>query len=115
MLYLNVLARSINHALYPRMSKAWPYRMGEFGAFATARPAPSGARDAHRARLAAARSPHLRALYGSEFDRAVVTYQVLVLGHPIRMLGNTLSLASATDRQTRRTIAVTVTAVLNIA
>src|SRR5437660_553934 len=29
-LYLNVLARCINYALYPRMSKAWPGRRADF-------------------------------------------------------------------------------------
>lgn len=115
-LYLNVLARCINYALYPRMSKAWPDRPGELGRL----------RDASFRLIGVIAMPitvgslllaprTFRFLYGPRFDRAVLTYQLLVVVVPIRMLGHTLSLAlSATDRQTRRTIAVTITAAANV-
>jgi O-antigen/teichoic acid export membrane protein len=55
-------------------------------------------------------------LYGPRFDRAVLTYQLLVLVIPVRMLGHTFSVAlAAADRQTRRTVAVAVVAGLNVA
>ena len=45
----------------------------------------------------------------------MLTYQLLILIIPVRMVGNTMSLAlAATDRQTARTVAVTVTAALNV-
>lgn len=115
-LNLNVLARSINHALYPRMSRAWPGRVRAFGQL----------RDASFRAISLIAMPAVVGsfllapqtfdfLYGPEFDRAVVTYQVLVLVIPVRMLGNTLSLSlAATDRQKRRTVAVTVVAALNV-
>jgi len=115
-LYLNVLARCINHALYPRMSKAWPDRLGDFRRLRDASyraigliamPAAVGCL------LLAGRTFHL--LYGSRFNRAIVTYQLLVLVIPVRMLGNTLSLSlSAANLQTRRTVAVTMAAALNV-
>ena len=115
-LYLNVVARSINHALYPRMSKAWPDRLNEFrrlrdGSFRAI--GLLGVPVAVASLLLAPRTFHF--LYGDEFDRAVLTYQLLVLIIPVRMLGNTLSLAlSSADLQTKRTVAVTAAAALNI-
>lgn len=116
-LYLNVLARSINYALYPRMSRSWPHDLRRFRRL----------RDGSFRALGLISVPIavgclllagqiFSLLYGPKFDRAVVTYQLLVLVIPIRMLGNTLSLSlSAIDLQTRRTIAVTVAAGLNLA
>ena len=96
-LYMNVLARCINYALYPRMSKAWP---GEPKTLASLLLAPQ----------------IFRFLYGQKFDRAVLTYQLLVLVIPVRMLSHTFSLAlAAMDRQTRRTVAVTTAAATNVA
>ena len=54
-------------------------------------------------------------LYGPSFAAAVLTYQLLVLVIPVRMVEHTLSLSlAATDQQTRRTVAVTVAAVANV-
>lgn len=116
-LYFNVLARSVNHALYPRMARAWPdsldtfrrLRHASFSAIAfIALPC------AVASLLLAPRTFDL--LYGPRFDAAVLTYQVLVLAIPLRMLGHTMSLSlAAADRQTRRTMAVTVVAALNVA
>lgn len=115
-LYFNVLARSLNHALYPRMSKAWPVRPDQF----------------RRLRDASLRSIGLVAvpiavgclllaprtfdvLYGPEFDRAVLAYQVLILVIPLRMLSHTLSISlAAADRQNRRVIGVATVTALNI-
>jgi O-antigen/teichoic acid export membrane protein len=114
---LNVLARSINHALYPRMSRAWP---GKVQAFRRLRDA--SFRTISLIAVPATVGSFLLApetiyfLYGPEFAPAVVTYQLLVLVIPIRMLGNTLSLSLvATDRQKQRMVAVSTTAALNIA
>lgn len=115
-LYFNVIARSINHALYPRMSKAWPGRPRDFRRL----------RDASLRAIALIAVPITVAslllaprtfdlLYGPKFDKAVLTYQLLVLVIPVRMIGHTFSLAlAAADRQARRTIAVTVVALLNV-
>ncbi len=115
-LNLNVLARSINHALYPRMSRAWPGKVQTFcrlrdASFRTisliAVPATVGSF------LLAAET--IDFLYGPEFAPAVATYQLLVLVIPVRMLGNTLSLSLvATDRQKQRVVAVATAAALNI-
>ncbi len=115
-LNLNVLARSLNRALYPRMSRAWPSQVQTFrrlrdGSFRTialvAMPAAVGSF------LLAPETFDF--LYGPEFDPAIVTYQLLVLVIPIRMLGNTLSLSlAATDRQKPRMVAVAMAAVLNL-
>jgi O-antigen/teichoic acid export membrane protein len=116
-LNLNVLARSLNHALYPRMSRAFPNQMRTFRTL----------RDASFRTISLIAVPATVAgfllaplifdfLYGPEFDPAVVTYQLLVLVIPIRMLGNTLSLSLvAADRQKARMIAVAVAAGLNVA
>ena len=116
-LYLNVLARCINHALYPRMSKAWPARREEFGRL----------RDASFRVIGVIGMPIMVAslllaprtfgfLYGERFDRAVLTYQLLVLVIPIRMLSHTFSLALASmNQQTRRTALVSVAAGSNLA
>jgi O-antigen/teichoic acid export membrane protein len=114
-LYLNVLARVLNTALYPRMSRAWPdpRRLGRY-------------RDVSLRLLAIVGVPImvgslllapaiLRFVYGSRFDQAVLAYQVLVLVIPVRMLGHTLGTAlTAADGQTRRTVAVASAAVLNL-
>jgi O-antigen/teichoic acid export membrane protein len=54
-------------------------------------------------------------LYGPAFAPAVLTYQLLALVIPVRMLGHTVSLSlAATDRQTPRTVAVSVAAAANV-
>jgi len=115
-LNLNVVARSINRALYPRMSRAWPGNVEAFRRL----------RDASFRSIAIIAVPVTIAsfllapetfdfLYGPEFEPAVVTYQLLVLCIPVRMLGHTLSLSlAATDRQKHRMIAVATAAAVNL-
>jgi O-antigen/teichoic acid export membrane protein len=116
-LYFNVLARSINRALYPRMSKAWPDRPGDFGRLRDASLRSIGFIAMPIAVASLLLAPRtFDVLYGPRFDRAVLTYQLLVLVIPVRMLGHTFSVAlAAADRQTRRTVAVAVVAALNVA
>ncbi|SFL25673.1 flippase [Geodermatophilus ruber] len=116
-LYFNVVPRSINRALFPRMGRAWPARPEEF----------RWMRDVSLRLVALIGVPVTVAslllaprtidfLYGPGFAPAVLTYQLLVLIIPVRMVGHTLSLSlAATDRQTARTVAVTVAAVANVA
>ena len=115
-LYLNVLARCINHALYPRMSKAWPGRRDEFGRLRDTSFRVIGVIALPIAVASLLLAPKIfRFLYGQRFDRAVLTYQLLVLVIPIRMLSHTFSLSlAAMDRQTRRTVAVATAAALNV-
>lgn len=115
-LYFNVVSRSVNRALYPRMGRAWPGRPAEFGRL----------RDLSMRLVALIAVPvtcgsfllaprTIEFLYGRSFAPAVLTYQLLILIIPVRMVGNTMSLSlAATDRQTSRTVAVAVTAVLNV-
>jgi O-antigen/teichoic acid export membrane protein len=114
-LYLNILARVLNTALYPRMSKAWPSpaRLGRW-------------RDLSLRILGAISIPAMigslllahqifRFIYTAKFDRAVTTYQVLALVIAIRMLGHTLGTSiTAANRQTARTIVVAAAAFTNI-
>ena len=115
-LNFNVLARSVNHAVYPRMSRAWTDAREQVGRL----------RDGSLQALALIAIPVtvgslllapeiIRFLYGKKFDQAILTYRLLVIAIPVRMLGNTLSLTlSAADRQTRRTVAVAVAAFCNV-
>jgi O-antigen/teichoic acid export membrane protein len=115
-LHFNVIARSINRALYPRMGRAWPDRPDEFGRLRNlsirivaliAVPVTVGSL------LLAPRT--IDFLYGPSFEPVVLTYQLLIAVIPIRMAGNTISLSlAATNRQTLRTIAVAAAAGLNI-
>jgi len=116
-LYFNVLARSVNHALYPRMSKAWPGRLDDFRRLRYASFSTIGLIAMPVTVACLLLAPRtFQFLYGPRFDRAILTYQLLVLVIPVRMLGHTLSLSlAAADRQTRRTVAVTAVAVLNVA
>ena len=114
-LYLNVLARVLNTALYPRMSRAWP-DAAQLGRY----------RDVSLRLLGVVGVPIMvgslllapaifRFVYGSRFDQAVLAYQVLVLVIPVRMLGHTLGTAlTAANGQTRRTVAVACAAALNL-
>jgi O-antigen/teichoic acid export membrane protein len=115
-LYFNVLARSVNRALYPRMGRAWPAHRGEFGRLRDLSLrviALIGVPIAVASLLLAPRT--IDFLYGPAFAPAVLTYQLLALVIPVRMLGHTLSLSlAATDRQTPRTVAVSVAAVANL-
>lgn len=115
-LYLNILARVLNTALYPRMSKAWPNvaRLGRW-------------RDASLQLLGLISVPAMVGslllahqtfdfVYTSKFDAAVHTYQVLAVVIAIRMLGHTLGTSiTAANRQTARTIVVAAAAFTNIA
>jgi O-antigen/teichoic acid export membrane protein len=114
-LYLNVLARVLNTALYPRMSRAWPdlARLGRWrdvslrllGLISV--PAMVGSL------LLARQSFEL--VYTHKFDAAVRTYQVLAVVIAIRMLGHTLGTSiTAANRQTARTVVVGVAAFSNI-
>jgi O-antigen/teichoic acid export membrane protein len=116
-LYMNVLARCINYALYPRMSKAWPGRRDDFARLRDASFRIIGLISMPIAVASLLLAPKVfRFLYGQRFDRAVLTYQLLVLVIPVRMLSHTFSLAlAAMDRQTRRTVAVTTAAAANVA
>jgi O-antigen/teichoic acid export membrane protein len=115
-LYLNVLARVLNTALYPRMSKAWPNiaRLGRW-------------RDLSLQLLGLISVPAMLGslllahqtfdfIYTSKFDAAVRTYQVLALVIAIRMLGHTLGTSiTAANHQTQRTIVVGIAAFANTA
>jgi O-antigen/teichoic acid export membrane protein len=115
-LYFNVIARSINRALYPRMGRAWPGDRGGFGRLrdmSLRAIAYIGIPVAVASLLLAPRT--IDFLYGPSFAPAVVTYQLLVLVIPVRMLGHTFSLSlAATDNQTPRTVAVSVAAGSNV-
>lgn len=116
-LYWNVLARSLNHAVYPRMSRAWPHRSAQFGRL----------RDASYRALTLIGMPVavggfllapeiLQGLYGPRFDEAVLAFRLLVLVVPIRMLTNTQSLSlAACNRQRSRMVAVGAAAAANVA
>jgi O-antigen/teichoic acid export membrane protein len=115
-LYLNVLARSVNNALYPRMSKAWPTQVMRLARL----------RDASLRLLGAMGIPLMVGclllapriilfFYGAAFEEAILPYELLVLVIPIRMLSQTLGTAlTAVDGQTRRMVAVLATAVSNV-
>jgi O-antigen/teichoic acid export membrane protein len=115
-LYMNVLARCINHALYPRMSKAWPDHREQFGKLRDTSFRVIGVISMPVAVASLLLAPEIfRFLYGPKFDRAVLTYQLLVLVIPVRMLSHTFSLSlAAMDRQTRRTVAVCAAAGINV-
>jgi O-antigen/teichoic acid export membrane protein len=112
----NILARSVGHAIYPRMARAWQNARERVGVL----------RDTSLTSLALIAVPVtigslllapeiLRFLYGSQFDRAILTYRILVIAIPVRMLGNTLSLTlSATNREKSRTVAVAIAAAGNV-
>jgi O-antigen/teichoic acid export membrane protein len=115
-LYFNVISRSVNRSLYPRMGRAWPGRPQAFRRL----------RDLSLRLIAMLAAPvtvgslllaprTLDFLYGREFEPVLLTYVLLILVIPVRMAGNTISLSlAATDHQVARTIAVCGAAVLNI-
>jgi O-antigen/teichoic acid export membrane protein len=115
-LHFNVIARSVNRALYPQMGRTWVTDKAEFRRLrdvSLRAIAFIGIPVAVASMLLAPRT--IDFLYGDRFAPAVLTYQLLILVIPIRMLGNTFSLSlAATDNQTPRTIAVSVAAVLNV-
>jgi O-antigen/teichoic acid export membrane protein len=115
-LYFNVIARSVNRSLFPRMGRAWPDKPKQFARL----------RDMSLRLIALLAVPvtvgslllaprTIDFFYGPKFAPALLTYQLLILVIPIRMAGNTISLSlAATDRQKARTVAVAGAAVLNI-
>lgn len=115
-LYFNVIARSINRALYPRMGRAWladKPRFGNLRDVSLRTIAFIGIPVAVASLLLAPRT--IDFLYGPDFAPVVLTYQLLIVVIPVRMLGHTFSLSlAATDNQTPRTVAVSVAAVLNV-
>ena len=115
-LHFNVIARSINRAVYPRMGRAWPGDPGEFRHlrnFSMRLIAFVGVPVTIASLLLAPRT--IDFLYGAEFAAAVLTYQLLVTVIPVRMVGNTVSISlAATDKQASRTIAVAAAAALNV-
>jgi O-antigen/teichoic acid export membrane protein len=115
-LYLNVLARVVNNSLYPRMSRAWPSRPATLGRLRDVSLRVLGAVGVPIATMSLLLAPRIfRLLYGARFDRGVLTYQVLVLVIPIRMLGHTLGTAlTAANGQARRTAAVAAAAAANL-
>jgi len=115
-LNLNVIARSVNHALYPRMSRAWPDQAQAFSRLRAVSLRTIGLIAMPAAVGSFLLAPETFAfLYGPEFAPAVVTYQLLVLVIPVRMIGNTFSLSLvATDRQRHRMVAVAGAAALNL-
>jgi O-antigen/teichoic acid export membrane protein len=116
-LYMNVLPRMLNSALFAPLSKAWPAQPELFRRL----------RDSSLRLLGALGVPImvgslllapriLTFVYGSEFAQAAPAYRILALVIPLRMLGHTLgtSLTSA-NGQTRRTVAVAAAAATNVA
>ena len=115
-LSLNILARMLNNALYARLSRAFPDRMGTFGRLRDSSLRVLGAVGVPIAvgtALLAERLLHF--VYGTEFDVAATCLVVLALVIPIRMVGHTLGTSlTAADAQTSRTWCVTGAAALNI-
>ncbi|RBY93951.1 hypothetical protein DQ244_00830 [Blastococcus sp. TBT05-19] len=115
-LHFNVIARSINRAVFPRMGRAWPDRPDEFGRLRnlSLRVLAFIALPVTCASLLLAPRT-LDFLYGPEFAPAVLTYQLLIAVIAVRMMSHTFSLSlTAADRQKERTVAVATAAVLNI-
>lgn len=115
-LSLNVLARVVNNALYPRLCRSWPGAPATFGRL----------RDASLRILAlvgipimvgcALLAPRLIDLvYGPQFADAALTLGLLAAVIPVRMLGHTLGTAlTAADAQGARTAAVAAAAGVNV-
>jgi O-antigen/teichoic acid export membrane protein len=115
-LHFNVIPRSINRAVYPRMGRAWPERPDEFRRLRNVSMrviAFIAVPVTFASLLLAPRT--IDFLYGPNFAPAVLTYQLLIAVIPIRMAGHTFSMSlAATDRQTLRTVAVASAAALNV-
>lgn len=112
----NILARMLNNALYPRMSRCWPDaldRLQRLTAASLRLLALVGLPIAVGAVLLADRL--LPAVYGDGFGAAVLCFQLLALVIPVRMLGHTLGTTlTAADAQMWRTWGVAAAAVANI-
>jgi O-antigen/teichoic acid export membrane protein len=115
-LYMNVLPRMLNSALFAPLSKAWPREPARFARL----------RDASLRVLGALAMPIgvgsvllapriLTFIYGVAATEAATCYRLLALVIPVRMLGHTLGTAlTSSDGQTKRTFAVGVAAVSNV-
>jgi O-antigen/teichoic acid export membrane protein len=116
-IYLNVLPRMLNFALYARMSRAWPSNPRQLGRLRDASLLLIGALGVPLMVGTILLAPRIiRVVYGSAFGEAVLSYQVLALLIPIRMLGHTLGTTlTAADGQTQRTYAVAGAAIGNVA
>jgi O-antigen/teichoic acid export membrane protein len=112
----NVLARMLNNALYPRMSRCWPDQLDRLRRLRVASLrllAVVGLPISVAALLLADRL--IPAVYGDGFGAAVFCFQLLALVIPLRMLGHTLGTTlTAADAQTWRTWGVTAAAVGNV-
>ncbi|HJR97321.1 MAG TPA: flippase, partial [Actinomycetota bacterium] len=115
-LYLNILPRMLNLSMYPRMSRAWPGQVAELRRLLDSSLLILGAIAVPITVGSLLLAPRIFAvMYGSRFESAVLAYQLLVPIIPMRMLGNSLGTAlTAADRQTQRTVAVGVAAVVNV-
>jgi O-antigen/teichoic acid export membrane protein len=115
-LYLNILPRMLNLSMYPRMSRAWPDKVAELRRLLDSSLLILGAIAVPITVGSLLLAPRIfDVMYGSRFEEAVIAYQLLVPIIPLRMLGNSLGTAlTAADRQTQRTIAVGVAAVVNV-
>lgn len=113
----NVLARMLNNALYPRMSRCWPDHLDRLRRLRVASLrllAVVGLPIMVAALLLADRL--IPAVYGDGFDAAVFCFQLLALVIPLRMLGHTLGTTlTAADAQTWRTWGVAAAALGNVA
>ena len=115
-LYMNVLPRMLNSALFAPLSKAWPDDPKLFGRL----------RDSSLRVLGALGVPIavgsillaekiLVFIYGPDFAQAATCYRILSVVIPLRMLGHTLGTAlTSANGQTRRTAAVGTAAVVNV-
>ena len=112
----NVLARMLNNALYPRMSRCWPDaldRMRRLRVASLRLLAVVGLPITVAALMLADRL--IPAVYGDGFGAAVFCFQLLALVIPMRMLGHTLGTTlTAADAQAWRTWGVTAAAAGNI-
>jgi O-antigen/teichoic acid export membrane protein len=115
-LYLNILPRMLNLSMYPRMSRAWPDQVQDLRRLLDSSLLILGAIAMPITIGSVLLAPRIfDVMYGSRFESAVLAYQLLVPIIPMRMLGNSLGTAlTAADRQTQRTVAVAVAAVVNV-
>ena len=114
-LYMNVLPRMLNSALFAPLSKAWP---GEPERFARLRDTSLRVLGALAMPITIGSlllAPRILSLYGDGFEEAAWCYRMLALVIPVRMLGHTLGTAlTSANGQTKRTVAVGVAAATNV-
>lgn len=113
----NVLARMVNNALYPRMSRSWPDSLEQLHRLKSVSLRLLGLVGLPIAAAALLLADDLiPAVYGRDFGGAARCFQILALIIPVRMLGHTLGTTlTAADAQTWRTWGVTGAAAANIA